>query len=60
MLSRHLALSLIVTTIPCIDLECFLLNMIIEIKFLIQINFYIYIVENRFVSEMILIFSLKI
>ena len=60
MLRRHLALSFVVT-IPCIDLEFILLYMITEVQFLVQINFYRYInIEKRFVSEMILSFSLNI
>ena len=60
MLRRHLALSFAVT-IPCIDMEFILLYMITEVQFLVQINFYRYInIEKRFVSEMILSFSLNI
>ena len=60
MLRKYLALSFIVTTIPCIDLEFFLLNVIIGIQFLIHKNFYRYIFEKKFVSEMILLFCLNL
>ena len=61
MLRRHLAASLLITKIPCIDLELILLNMIIEIRFFILITFCRYkSIGKRFVSEMILPFSLNI
>ena len=61
MLRKHPALSFILTRIPFIDLEFTLLNMIIEIQFLIQITFYRYMnIEKTFVSEMILSFFLNI
>ena len=55
MLMKHLVLSFIVTTIPCIDLEFISLNMIMEIQLFIPINLYRYInIEKLFVNEIIL------
>ena len=55
MLMKHLVLSFIVTTIPCIDLEFTSLNMIMEIQLFIPISLYRYInIEKLFVNEIIL------